>query len=466
MGAAGAGSLAGRGIPGVPLNICCAWFDEFSADASEHANGEGYHSAHQLFVEKRLKNLGKIAQREVRRRAEIKALPIALGQKRKAICDELAVYLQSHISTLHAHHHTVDPISQKRVSFGLIRMANIGPLNETAQALYAMGAQQDCHIHLCIYHSKHPLLVRSGIEKILDKVLNRKAPLALFNNTELRQRLDTRSESNQIFVVLATAVAEVGRDHDYDWAIVEPSSMRSIIQLAGRVRRHRTGSCETPNLYLLDTNVRHLEYGLSKPAFCRPGFEGDKTFKLNRHHLSELLTPEQLAVIDASTRIREREQLYPEQNLVDLEHARLRALMLCSNEEKELNIKPAHWWWTTNAAFSGELQRVQPFRHDPLGRQRYALLPNDDGEIGFYRFERESAPTEVNKLRHEISLDQGARISFWGEPVYSEALSELAEAQSMELLECARRFGIVDLPAKGVDNGWDYHPALGFSRRK
>lgn len=33
-----------------------------------------------------------------------------------------------------------------------------------------------------------------------------------------------------------------GRDHDYDWAIVEPSSMRSIIQLAGRIRRHRPGS--------------------------------------------------------------------------------------------------------------------------------------------------------------------------------------------------------------------------------
>ena len=41
--------------------------------------------------------------------------------------------------------------------------------------------------------------------------------------------------------MLGSPVTEVGRDHDYDWAVVEPSSMRSLIQLAGRVRRHHLG---------------------------------------------------------------------------------------------------------------------------------------------------------------------------------------------------------------------------------
>ena len=103
-------------------------------------------------------------------------------------------------------------------------------------------------------------------------------------------------------------MAEVGRDHDYDWGIVEPSSMRSIIQLAGRIRRHRYREiCTVPNLYLLDTNVKSIRDGLNKATYCRPGFESEH-FMLKNHHLDAVLTPEQLAVIDAAARITERER--------------------------------------------------------------------------------------------------------------------------------------------------------------
>jgi len=60
-------------------------------------------------------------------------------------------------------------------------------------------------------------------------------------------------------VVLATSVAEVGRDHDYDWAIAEPSSMRSIIQIAGRIQRHRKQAPEIENLYILAKNHKALK---------------------------------------------------------------------------------------------------------------------------------------------------------------------------------------------------------------
>nr|WP_278249789.1 hypothetical protein [Photorhabdus cinerea] len=38
-------------------------------------------------------------------------------------------------------------------------------------------------------------------------------------------------DMHHIFAVMATSIAEVGRDHDYDWNIAEPGSMRSLIQL-------------------------------------------------------------------------------------------------------------------------------------------------------------------------------------------------------------------------------------------
>lgn len=451
-----------RGLPGQPLNVCCAWFDEFSAETSEQTFGDSYLLAHQDFVKKRL---GRLASAMVRRHAEIKPLSIAYGQQRTAICVDLAAQLREHLHTLHRLNHSVDPHSGKRVSFGLIRMANVDPLVEVARALFALGAEAGHHIHLCVYHSHHPLLVRSAIERRLDKLLKRKNPTAVFEDTELRQCLDASPQVEHIFVVLATAVAEVGRDHDYDWAIVEPSSMRSIIQLAGRIRRHRPEAYGIPNIYLLDTNVRHLEQGPNQPAFFRPGFE-NKHFPLNSHHLSELLTTEQLKAIDSSSRIQERKDPHQDSNLADLEHACLHDLILGARQGQSQVALPAHLWWTTHAHLCGELQRRQPFRDDPLGRQRYGLLPDDNDEIGFYRFENDGKQTPVENLLHPIVLQFGSRISPWGEPNYNEALNTLADTLQQEVAVCARHFGVLDLPASGSDQGWLYHPALGFSRFK
>ncbi len=452
-----------RGQPGLMPNICCTWFDEFSTQTSNCESGEAYIKSHLRFVDKRLQQLSKAATNVVRRKAEIQLLPITYGHKRKEICTELAMYLQQQVHILHQNHSNKDTHSDKQVSFGLIRMANINPLVEVAQALYRLGANKDNHIHLCVYHSQHPLLVRSSIERKLDTLLNRKQPDAIFEDSELRQLLNKYPEKNHIFVVLATAVAEVGRDHDYDWAIVEPSSMRSIIQLAGRVRRHRPDAYEVANIYLLDTNVRNLETKPGLPAFCRPGFE-TKDFSLETHHLTELLTHEQLAVIDASSRIREREPLQPTKNLVDLEHASLRDLMLENRNGENPNYKPAYLWWKTQATLSGYLQWKQKFRNDPQGRQRYALLLNDDDEIQFSKIVKGEKPIPVGNLKHDLTIHAGERVSFWGEPDYEIALSDLAERVGVEDRECSRKFGFIDLAADET-NGWNYHPALGFSRK-
>lgn len=449
-----------RGEPGLPLNICCAWFDEFNSSASDHAEDDGFRQTHHRFVDRRLE---KLAAAEQRRKAIIYPLSIAPGQNRESICQALAISLREQLQTLHAEHHNQDPQTGKRVSFGLIRMANINPLVEVAKSLYELGAKENQRIHLCIYHSQHPLLVRSGIERRLDRLLNRKDPNAIFQDEEMQHWLQKHQESDQIFLVLATAVAEVGRDHDYDWAIVEPSSMRSIIQLAGRVRRHRRGACEKPNIHLLDTNVRHLEQGAVKPAFCRPGFEGKESL-LNHHNLSKLLTDKQLENIDARPRIHERTPLQPRENLVDLEHARLRALMLGEEQDDGRRITSAQTWWNTPAALSGELQRHKPFRHDPMGRRRYGLLPDEEGNIEFRCFERYDCPTLVDNLKHDITPNRGHRINFWGEPDYASALEVLAESLGMAPRDCAGKFGVVDLPEKGCEQGWYYHPALGFSR--
>lgn len=472
-----------RGRPGVGLDICCGWFDEFDSVIHNHGpdpEGRGFLASHTAFVDRRIDRL--TSAKEIRRRAAI--LPVAVtrsgfndrARKQADIGRQLADLLRDQAVALHRHHHSTDPVTGKRVSFGLIRMANIDPLFDVARSLYESGAPEGCHIHLCAYHARHPMLVRAAIERQLDAVLKRDRPdTEVFAQADLREKLDASPEANHIFIILATAVAEVGRDHCYDWAIVEASSMRSIIQLAGRVKRHRKFECpaDQPNILLLDRNVKSLMHGDDKaPAFYWPGFEntpkGREEFRLKTHRLGELLTPEQWQVIDARARIRPRQPLDAQGNLADLEHVRLADLMLGAETGQQQQEVPVNWWWRTQAHLSGVLQARCPFRSDPLGSQTYYFRPDEDcTELQFVMFKvvkRDALEAPVGNLLEPIDLFAGPRIAFWGAPAYLDALQTLSEALAMELLDCARKFGVVDLPGREGNQRWRYHPVLGFSR--
>jgi CRISPR-associated endonuclease/helicase Cas3 len=155
--------------------------------------------------------------------------------------------------------------------------------------------------------------MRAEQEKHLDEVLKRKEkegkePLA-FSNIHVRHHLDAIAKKagikNVIFILIATPVEEVGRDHDFDWAIIEPSSYRSIIQLAGRVRRHRDGNVDGTNISILQHNVKTLKQNATceRPAFEKPGFETGSLL-LKSHDLTELISEDLISTrLDAVPRI-------------------------------------------------------------------------------------------------------------------------------------------------------------------
>lgn len=463
-----------RGRPGIGLDVCCAWFDEFGVTSQNHGedpDGAAFSASHFAFVVRRIARLAAV--KEVRRRAAIVPVPIEPSSasdpasRQADICSQLALLLRDKAMVLHRQHHSIDPVTGKRVSFGLIRMANIDPLFDVASSLYALGAPKGYRLHLCAYHARHPVLIRAEIERELDACLKRHDPDAVFSQAALRDRLDASSEAGHLFIVLATAVAEVGRDHCYDWAIVEPSSMRSIIQLAGRVKRHRRFDCppEQPNILLLDANVKSLKHPNGGAAFRYPGFESED-FPLRAHRLSELLTPEQWQTIDARARIRPRDQLDASGNLVDLEHARLADLMLGAEDGHAQRQIPVSWWWKTRAHMSGALQARYRFRADPQGHQTYFFRPDEDCAATEFHWLEESGKevsVEANLLLR-VPLPVGPRIGPWGAPDYLAALQNLAEGQGMDPVDCARKFGTVDLPGREALTRWRYHPALGFSR--
>lgn len=466
-----------RGEPGQAVNICCAWFDEYDRLHQDCPDEQVYAQAHRRFVEKRHH---KLSQAEIRRRAELVPLAHLRGQQAE-LRQHFAQDLLQQAQRLHQLHFSVDPHSGKRVSFGLIRMANIEPLIDVAREIYRTGGVTGSLIHLCVYHSQYPLLIRSAIEQQLDGALSRQNSDAVFDRLDIRQRIDSHEQPDQLFIVLASPVAEVGRDHDYDWAIVEPSSARSLIQLAGRVRRHRPERCDRANIALLFTNLRALEKW-GQPAFCRPGFE-DLDNRLNSHNLEKILQPEERDVIDARPRILPRDQLNPRDNLIDLEHVRLQAQMLGEPAAQEPSgnrrrrrsgpvesLSAASCYRQSGAMLTAMLQRKQRFRASPTTQDDLVLLPDEEGtsavlhRVEFNRQQRRDSYISVQHLLRQTELEVAENIEIWGVVDYLQALQSLSDDMELSLERCAQRFGTLSLDQNV--NGWEFHPALGFSKKR
>ncbi|MCA6215894.1 type I-F CRISPR-associated helicase Cas3 [Ideonella sp. B7] len=481
-----------------PPVVCCAWVDEFDQQALDCPDPAQFAQAHAQFALRRQAALAKLAA-QPRRRAALLPAPVPSPPGAKdlpALAAAWAPALLAAAVSLHQKHHSVDPVSGHRVSFGLIRMANIEPLFEVALALFRQPVPPGCRVHLCVYHSRHPLLVRSAIERQLDRTLARQDPSAVFSLPDIRQRLDAAPEPDQLFIVLGSPVTEVGRDHDYDWALVEPSSMRSLIQLAGRVRRHRPEPVDSANVLVFDHNLRHFREP-GRAAFCKPGFETDEpAFHLTTHDLHTLLRPEELAAIDARPRIVPPAELQVQQRLVDLEHARLRQRMLPSTVPTSAparglmsrarsqaaatppmpELNASTWWHAApqDATLTAVLQRAQPFRQEPYPPDvTLALLPDEDADDVLLHRVMEGAKRGQSlyvpidrSLHHRVPNEavRGDRIEAWGTTDYLSALAELARALDQPLDRCAKRFGTVAVPDS--TDGWRYHPALGFAKKR
>lgn len=452
------------------------WFDEFAQAAACCDDAVAMREQHQQFARQRLQNLA--AAGAPRRR--FRRVPLELKRDAGQAAEGFASAARSVIAELHAAHHSRDPVSRQAVSFGLLRMANIEPLVAVARALHRLGASEGLRIHLCAYHSRHPLLIRSAIEATLDAVLQRKHPDAVFKHASVRAAIDAAPNCAHVFLVLASPVAEVGRDHDYDWALVEPSSMRSLIQLAGRVRRHRsTSSSASPNVAVFSTNLRHWRHP-SEPSYRWPGFE-DKTHRFSKADLSTLLPWPDGEPIDASPRLLAAQPLQPRDRLADMEHARLRWTLV----EPRAPAKPpyggppppamhaAHWWRKPpqQALLTTLLPQAQPFRAGSV-MEELVLCTDEDGEtLTPHRVNERSGERVLAKLEPallhrlpEAELPQDRGVHSWAVPPFTDELQRVAASQGMKLPKAAELFGRVSVWPSSV--GWEWHPNLGFWNRR
>lgn len=348
---------------GADTKIACAWIDEFQTqvqfiDQTNSADRcQQYRNLHQLFVKGRVK---KLLDQIVKRKAYIvPCLDLFQCEKSKKSGEPTSaekLYFERMMQAakdLHLQNHCVDKTTGKKVSFGVIRVANIPPCIALTQYLIDATWEENYAPKVMAYHSRQVLLLRHEQEQHLDSVLKRKEKAdeipEAFKNPIIRKHLDQTDADHVLFILIATPVEEVGRDHDFGWAVIEPSSYRSIIQLAGRVRRHRQAGINHPNIAIMQTNLKALRKKDS-PAYCRPGFENAKSLRLKSHDLCSLLDEETIKEkVDATPRIAPAETLRPNERLADLEHQAIGNALTNYTKKGPEHLQAwlsASWWMT------------------------------------------------------------------------------------------------------------------------
>lgn len=214
-----------------------------------------------------------------------KAVLLRLHPEKKGcptIADWQAAVLNG-VKMLHDNNSWVFSGTEKRVSFGLVRTANIRVAIKVARYL----SSNLPHARVACYHANELRIQRYEKERRLDRLLTRHQGNAHIEADPEIRALVMRAGSNDVpFIVVATPVEEIGRDHDFDWAVIEPSSTQSIVQTAGRVNRHRLEVKTVANVGILQLNARFVENfeqrRRDKAVFCYPGLESNEELYASR----------------------------------------------------------------------------------------------------------------------------------------------------------------------------------------
>jgi len=439
-------------------SVGCAWIDEINAEVISCIDSNEYNQNHTQFIEKRLKALQTL---QPKRKANIVACEPSNDEN-------IETYFHSVIldAVIEKHHynHIIDGSTNKCISFGVVRIANIKPCINLTRYLLNVALPNNVEIRVMAYHSAQLLIMRNAQEKHLDEVLkrNKNDEQKVLEHSVINKHLATVPSKNVIFIVVATPVEEVGRDHDFDWAVVEPSSYRSIIQLAGRVLRHRPKTITQPNITLLQYNLRALNNkGI---AFCYPGYENlDNT--LNTHDLNMLIDIDKVKErLDSQQRISRQKVLQAKSKLVDLEHYCIEQLLNSANQVGPETMQGwlSGYWWLTSLP-----QYYTQFRQSSPQALRY-LVPegNFADEWRFVEKDQEGGfvPNESDIEKIELSEKEQERL--WLHRDYKQLLLALNEGDDLEKL--ALIYGEISLPVYGDNKNdleFSYSNQLGLSRK-
>ncbi|MDX9964370.1 type I-F CRISPR-associated helicase Cas3f [Desulfobacter postgatei] len=482
--------------------IGCAWIDEFTTvvtdaeTANQKIANQQYAQAHKTFIETRI---GKLAQQPPLRKADIISCKTAISPETACKTGKQELWFNIIIQSAfekHPNHHTIDQKTGLKVSFGVIRIANIQPCVSLAMFLLEYDCPQGIALRVMPYHSQQVLLLRHEQEKHLDTVLKRKEDHgekpAAFNDRVIRAHLDAMAEKEQsvqdvLFILVATPVEEVGRDHDFDWAIVEPSSYRSIVQIAGRVKRHREQQVLQSNVGVLQYNWKTIRSGDKPHAryFTHPGYEFDGNVTVNSkslkascstYDLNKLVNPSSISnSLNAIPRIDDNAK--HGSRLASLEHAVtahwLKNYRLKGPESLQGYIT-GHWYLTALPQalnrFRQSRASVHLFRCCNSTGETYFTIKDERGYPVFYDTMDDLVNQDDAYNIRTINLSSKAQQRLWLTRNYMQLLIHEAEVREINLNQAALLYGeVVIQPIHDEEESiinYLYNDQLGFFRQE
>jgi hypothetical protein len=206
--------------------------------------------------------------------------------------EEVFGQITSSIKNLARAHSVTTELEGVRFSSGFVRF-NLVEDAQSFATIFANNRDPFVYTEVICYHSKNTAFERYFIEYHLNHLAKRnKAGLpkelpddiqAGFN--DLLARAKAAGCQTACLVVSTTSLIEVGRDHDYDWAILEPASVASFLQSIGRVLRHRKHAvipASRHNILVLSHPLSTLRQRQHLWAF--PGIESPSPLRENLHY--------------------------------------------------------------------------------------------------------------------------------------------------------------------------------------
>lgn len=446
------------------------WCDEFKSAVQEMPAGNeaDFLAAHQKFVNSRCK---KLKVQKIRRKGEL--IDCTPSADKADVEKNFFEDIRKAAEKMHALNHVIDQKTGKHISFGVVRMANINPCVELSEYLLRCAWSPDYAMRLMTYHSRQILLLRHEQEKYLDRVLSRKGEEGQsveLTDPVIRHHIDSSPEGNILFIVVATPVEETGRDHDFDWAVIEPSSYRSIIQLSGRVMRHRTLAKDqaASNVAVMEYNLRGLK-GEPK-AFKWPGYEVGK-YQLESHDMRNLIDVNDLATcINAVPRIKKPNELHPEKRLIDLEHQ----TMMDFNSRSDVGPQSMHGWLDEYWWLTGLPMEFRRFRENAIEDVKLTVRYTD-GEETFCELDDHGSLVDRKAILHiddyeGMTEDMERRL--WIHRDYAKSVRQMIDmedprSEEEQIEQAERKYGEITIPKTSGDTHWLYSDQLGlFKERK
>ena len=334
---------------------------------------------------------------------------------------------------LHQQHRWSLKKQDKKLSFGLIRVANIKHAIDLAKHLSGRLP----HAQIACYHAHDWLISRFHKEKRLDFLLTRhkngtKRPTGnehIYTDEEILSIVQTSNAIDIPLIVIATPVEEVGRDHDFDWAIIDASSVQSIVQTAGRVNRHRLNIVQHPNIVIPQLNYKYCAnkdrtQPKKQAVFNRPGYEGyvDTKKQYKSQDLSQLLPwSNNELVVDARLRFNANTCDFTKYDDEQIQKFN-QDFFASEGEQLFSNIQ-------VNAALLTEQLYKDTCLRDMQNQEVYSFDVEDD-ELSIYQHFPDSVELNIQTGKYEQAVKS---VTFNIEPAPDNAWLSLSPAQLKEL---------------------------------